>query len=243
VEYWLAVAVAAALGAVGCVAARRVPGRAATGVGRLVSVMLLADAITYVIDHGMHIGWTASGSLPLNLCDVALIIAAVTCWYPDWALGVELTYFWGLTGTLQAVLTPDLSARFPQLEFFEFVVGHAGIVVAALYLVLGLRREPRPGAVSRVFAITVVYTAVVGVVDLATGGNYMYLARLPRHSSLLSALGPWPWYIASAAAVCVGLFVLLDAPFRRRPTPPGSSISPPGSGGPTARGTTRRLRA
>jgi uncharacterized membrane protein YwaF len=34
-------------------------------------------------------------------------------------------------------------------------------------------------------------------------------------------LGPWPWYIVTAAAVAVVLFVLLDVPFwysrRRRP--------------------------
>ena len=46
-------------------------------------------------------------------------------------VAVELTYFWGLAGTLQAIVTPDLSAGFPQLEFFMFVVGHLGIVIAA----------------------------------------------------------------------------------------------------------------
>ena len=56
----------------------------------------------------------------------------VACWPPRWQLGVELSYFWGLTGTLQAVLTPDLSVSFPHLEFFEFVVGHVGIVIAAI---------------------------------------------------------------------------------------------------------------
>jgi Integral membrane protein (intg_mem_TP0381) len=160
--------------------------------------------------------WSVQASLPLSLCDVALIVAAIACWWPQWNLAVELTYFWELAGTLQAVVTPDLSAGFPQLEFFMFVVGHLGIVVAALFLVVGLRLRPRPGSVTRVFAITAAYTAFVGWFDWVTGSNYMFLAAVPRNGSLLSVLGPWPWYILSAAG--------------GRPCPaadPGCAVSPP----------------
>jgi hypothetical integral membrane protein (TIGR02206 family) len=147
---------------------------------------------------------------------VTLVIAALACWRPQWQIGVELTYFWGPAGTLQAVVTPDLSVSFPHLNFFEFILGHLGIVIAALYLVVSLGVEPRRGSVPRVVAITAAYTAFVGVVDWLTGGNYMYLSRVPTHSWLLSALGPWPWYIVSAAGVAVVLLLILDAPFRCR---------------------------
>jgi uncharacterized membrane protein YwaF len=46
----------------------------------------------------------------------------------------------------------------------------------------------------------------------------MYLAAVPTHGSLLSVLGPWPWYILSAAAVALVLLLILDAPFHRRRT-------------------------
>jgi uncharacterized membrane protein YwaF len=76
-----------------------------------------------------------------------------------------------------------------------------------------------------VFAITVVYTGFVGAVDALTGADYMFLAERPVHWSLLSVLGPWPWYIPSAAGVALVLLVVLDAPFRagRR-----AAASPPG---------------
>jgi hypothetical protein len=60
---------------------------------------------------------------------------------------------------------PGSVFRLPPLEFFMFVVGHLGIVVAALFLVVGLRLRPRPGSVTRVFAITAAYTAFVGWFD------------------------------------------------------------------------------
>lgn len=236
--YWIAVALAAAICAALCVGVRRRPGPWTRWAGRILALVLVADAVTFVTNPLVNGTWTARSSIPLDLCDVALGIAAVACWRPGWSLGVELTYFWGLAGTLQAVVTPDLSAGFPHLAFLEFVVGHVGIVIAALFLVVGLRRHPRPGAVWRVLAITVIYTAAVGVVDAATGADYMFLAHRPAHASLLSVLGPWPWYVLSAAGVGVVLLVALDLPFRRgrqasvRPgsDSPSSLSSPPAVG-------------
>lgn len=212
--YWLSVAIGGAVCATLCVGARRRPGPWTGWAARLLAVVLAAVAVAFVGTPISDGTWSARGSLPLNLCDVALVVAAIACWQPRHQLAVELTYFWGLAGTLQAVVTPDLSIGFPHLEFFEFVVGHLGIVVAALYLVVGLGRTPRRGSVWRVFAITVGYTALVGLVDWWWGANYMFLAALPEHESLLSALGPWPWYIVSAAGVALALFCALDAPFR-----------------------------
>jgi hypothetical integral membrane protein (TIGR02206 family) len=122
---------------------------------------------------------------------VAVLVAVAACRWRG-PLMVELTYFWGLTGTLQAVITPDLSAGFPHLVFFQYVVGHLGIVLAALFLVAGMGIAPRRGSVVRVFAITVGYTAFVGLIDALTGANYMYLGRPPGGWTLLRILGPWP---------------------------------------------------
>jgi hypothetical integral membrane protein (TIGR02206 family) len=213
--YWIAVATGAVLCAGLCIAARRWPGHWVGWAGRAISVVLVVDAVLFVSVPLVQGHWSVQTCLPLALCDVALIVAAVACWWPHWLLAVELTYFWGLAGTLQAVVTPDLSAGFPHLEFFEFVAGHLGIVIAALFLVVGLRLAPRRGSVSRVFVITAVYTAFVGWFDWLTGSNYMYLASIPRHGSLLSVLGPWPWYILSAAGVALVLLLLLDVPFHR----------------------------
>jgi hypothetical integral membrane protein (TIGR02206 family) len=217
--YWIFVAAAA----VGCIAmcwnARRQSPTASVFAARVLALLLTADAIVFVTTPIVRGDWSARYSLPLALCDVALIVAALACWWPDTSLLVELTYFWGLAGTLQAVATPDLTVHFPHLEFFEYTVGHLGIVIAALYLVVGLRRRPRPHAAARVFAITLAYTAVVGLLDWWLGADYMFLASKPPTTSLLSALGPWPWYVVSAAGVAVVLLTILDAPFwasRRR---------------------------
>lgn len=212
--YWTAVAVGAVIAGGLCLVCRRRPGPWVRWAGQAIAITLAVDALVFLGTPVVQGSWSVRTSLPLALCDVALVVAAVACWWPGWALGAELTYYWGLAGTVQAVITPDLGAGFPQLVFFQFVVGHLGIVVAALYLVVGLQLEPRVGAVARVFAITTAYALLLGIFDWATGANYMYLAAPPDRATLLSLLGPWPWYLISATFVAFLLLVLLDLPFR-----------------------------
>lgn len=210
VAYGVTVGVAAVLGAAWLVAVRRRPGGWTVWPARLLGAALAADAVSFAVSQSGS--FSVRTSLPLPLCDVAVLVAAAACVVPA-PLLLELTWFWGLAGTLQALSTPDLAQGFPHLVFFQYTVGHLGIVLAALYLVVGLGRRPRAGSAPRVLAITAAYTAVVGVVDAVTGADYMFLRSPPASWSLLSVLGPWPWYVLSAAAVAVVLVTLLDVPF------------------------------
>ena len=217
---WALVVVGAAM-VVLVVAARRRPGSWL----KLLALVLVADEVSwwvYLALGGGEAGQRAQ-PLPLQLCDVAILVAAAALW-TRWPLLVELTYFWALAGTAQALLTPDLPQHFPTYPYFQYYVAHGGTVTAALILVVGLRLAPRPWAIARVAGITVLYTALVFVVDLATGADYMFLRAKPNSPTLLDALGPWPWYIASATAIGIVLFAVLDAPFRllqRRAKPLG----------------------
>ncbi len=210
--YGVSVFIGLATCAGACVAARVKPGPWTQMVAWAVGLALAADAMSYSIALAVAGDWSAKTSLPLPLCDMAVLLAAAACFWRVPIL-VELTYFWGLAGTLQGVLTPDLSVGFPHLVFWQYVVGHLGIVFAASFLVFGLGMAPRRGAVMRVFAISVAYSAAVGLVDALTGANYMFLRQPPGEWTLLRVLGPWPWYLLSAAGVALVLFTLLDAPF------------------------------
>jgi hypothetical integral membrane protein (TIGR02206 family) len=212
--YGVTVGIAAAICAGACLAARIRPGRWTAWVARMVGVVLLADLVSYIAAQTADGTWSFKTSLPLPLCDVGVLVAAVACLW-NLPLLVELTYFWGLAGTLQAVAFPDLQSSFPHLVWFQYTGGHLGIVFAALFLVVGLRFRPRRFAVPRVYAITLAYTAFVGIVDWLTGANYMFLRQPPSEWTLLKVLGPWPWYIFSAAGVALVLLVVLDAPFWR----------------------------
>ena len=80
-----------------------------------------------------------------------IVIAAAALWTSDRRL-VEVTWFWALAGSLQALLAPDTGSwPLPSYAFLQYYIVHATIVAAALFLVAGLRVKPAPGAVRRVF--------------------------------------------------------------------------------------------
>ena len=209
-EHLVALLVIAATAALLIVLARRRPGAWV----RALAFVLAVDEISwwvYVATGGVP-GASLGYSLPLQLCDVAVLIAAAALWTRQQLL-VEVTYFWGLAGTVQALFTPDLPQHFPTYPYFQYYIAHGGVVCAALILVFGLGCRPRRWSVVTVGALTVAYAALVGAVDAVTGANYMYLRAKPPSPTLLDLLGPWPVYIAAASAVALVLFALLDAPF------------------------------
>ena len=214
-EHVGALAATAAVAAAAMPAARRWPVATSRGLATAIGATYLVEHVSFVV-RGT---WSLDFNLPLHLTDVVTIVAVAALWTAR-PLLVELTWFWGLTASLQAVITPDLgSADFPELLWWTFFVAHSGAVVAAVVLVIGRRIRPRPGAVRRAFAATVAVAAAAAVANVLTGGNYMWLREKPDEGSLLDVLGPWPWYIVSAAALALALFTLLAAPFRRhRPT-------------------------
>jgi hypothetical integral membrane protein (TIGR02206 family) len=213
-EHLGALAVISAAIAVLVVAARKWRGRW-IGVLALVLVVDEASWWIYMAAGGGEPGQRAQ-PLPLQLCDVAIFAAAFAL-LTRHPLLVEVTYFWGLAGTIQALFTPDLPQHFPSYPYFQYYIAHGGVVAAALVLVFGLGIRPRPWALVRVTGLTLAYAALVGFVDALTGADYMYLRSKPVASTPLDWMGPWPWYILSAAVVALLLFAILDAPFRWRP--------------------------
>jgi len=191
-------------------APRRHGGRWEVPAARALALLVLAAwAGEYVADVVEGI-WSVRFDLPLQLTDAVSLATVVALWTRRAAF-VELVYFWALTASLQATLTPDLSYSFPSVFYFTFFAHHVGAVVAACYLVFGAGLLPRRGAVWRVYAATWAWAALAALGDVITGGNYMFLREKPAEGSLLSVMGPWPWYIVSIAAVGLLLLLALDA--------------------------------
>jgi hypothetical integral membrane protein (TIGR02206 family) len=185
-------------------------------------VILLAKGALWFYTIFTDGPWHASYGFPLYLCDFAVFVAAAACWWRSKFL-VEVIYFWALAGCIWGLITPDLPPTLSHLLVFQYTLGHLAIVASALYLVIGLRIYPRPFAVLRVYGVTLLFTGMTAVVDLLTGGNYMFLRRTPHSWSVLNLFGPWPWYLIVAGIVAFGLFLLLNTPFwlmRRRCSPP-----------------------
>ena len=154
-------------------------------------------------------------ALPFHLCDVAAW-AGVVALLTRHRLAAELCYFFGLTGTLQGLITPALSEGFPHLRFIAFFMGHSSVVIAAVYLVAGLKLTPRHRAPARMLGWLVVYAISVGSINAMLHTNYGFVCAKPPSPSLMDVLGPWPWYVVSLSVVGFVIFSLLDLPFIRQ---------------------------
>ena len=222
--------------AVGAVAVvllgRRLRGRdSALLVSRVLAVLLVAVTVPSQVYQLLPAQFDLSTSLPLQLCDLAWIAAVWALWTQG-RVPTALTYFWGLTLTVQGVLTPSLAEAFPDPLFLAFWGLHFLVVFAALFLTLGLGLGPRWREYAVTVGVTASWAVLVYAFNTVTGVNYGYLNRKPRSASLFDYLGPPPFYVLAALVVVVSVWALMTWPWMGRltrcepPTPSSRSGRP-----------------
>src|SRR6266576_185976 len=198
----------------------------------LLSAILILNYVAYLIfvrSHGI-VSWQQM--LPLQLCDWGMVVVMVAMWTGNqrW---FEVAYFWGIGGTLQAVLTPNLRFGFPDWRFISFFTSHSGIIIGVVFLMLTRRYRPYPMSIVRVFLWSEFYFVVTFVTDKMTDFNYGFLLHKPEAFSILSFLSDSHWlYLLQLHGLALLFFLGLYAPFaiydlmrRRRST--GGSGEPP----------------
>ena len=174
--------------------------------------------------------WDPRWDLPMQLCDWAFI-ALAAAFITRRKIFYDLSYYWGLAGTLQGTLTPALDVGFPHIKFIYFFLFHAGIVSGTIFNAVAGKRNPGPGSVLRVFLISQIYAAATMPVNFLLHANYGFLMEKPSGASLMDFFGPWPWYILALEIAGFIFFLLLYLPWflkrkilgftgRRDPTPP-----------------------
>lgn len=170
-------------------------------------------------------------TLPLHLCDLAWVAATWALWTHR-PLPVALTFFWGLTLTVQGVITPALNEELPHPRYFAFWALHLLVVWAAVYLVVGLGKVPRWRDYRATVAITLGWAGATYVFNLAAGTNYGYLLRKPRNS-VLDLFHDWPWYVAEEIVLIATGWALMTWVAQR-------SVRLPSRGSPRRRARSRR---
>ena len=132
----------------------------------------------------------------------------------------EIAYFWGIVGTLNALLTPDIVWPFPSYGFIGYFTSHCGVLWAVLYATWALGLRPTWRSMWRAFLWIHITAAGLALVNLALGGrpnleegaNYAFLCSPPMADTPF-IIGDWPWYLLILEGVALGLFVLAYLPF------------------------------
>jgi len=182
-------------------------------IARLLAGLLLFNYVGYEIYLALTAGLVWQKALPFQLCDWAMIaiLVALLTGRERW---LEVAYFWGIGGTLQAILTPDLKYTFPDIRFLTFFIAHSGIVVAIAFMMIMKNCRPHWISIVRTFAWSELYFALAITVDLITGENYGYLLHKPAAASLLDALSDQRVvYILQMHLLALIFFFVLYLPF------------------------------
>ncbi len=224
VSHWVALG----LFAVGCVAlvliGRSQRGTAeARGFGKALSLaavlVVIATQAYALLPEEISLDY----SLPLQLCDLAWMVSIVALWTRrQWAYA--LTYYWGLTLSVQGLITPAFAGRdYPSIEYLSFFGLHLVVVWTPVYLTWGAGMRPGWRDYRIAVLVTGAWAAAMLVFNTALGTNYGFLNRKPLAGSLLDLLGPWPWYVVVEAIVILAGWALITLPWITRSREPVTS--------------------
>lgn len=152
-------------------------------------------------------------SYPINICDLVALIVPIAFVRPHWTWHA-LLYFWGLTLSTQALLTPDLVSGPSTLAFWIFWLMHVLIVGGAIYLLVVRRYRPAWRDCFFAIGVAVLWLLIVFAIDLATGFNYGYVGNAkPSQPTLIDYLGPWPQRVAIMAILGSIAMMILQLPW------------------------------
>ncbi|MEU4343342.1 TIGR02206 family membrane protein [Nocardia sp. NPDC023852] len=158
---------------------------------------------------------TIGRSVPLRLTDLASLVSAYALWsHRTWAYA--LTYYWCLTLSTQALVSPALhSPDFPDQEFLAFWAIHLIVVWAAIYLTWGIGMRPDWRSYRTAVVATVAWVVATFAFNALADTNYGFVNAKPETPSLLDALGPWPWYLCTVAILLLAVWALMTWPWVR----------------------------
>ncbi|PIE32474.1 TIGR02206 family membrane protein [candidate division KSB3 bacterium] len=177
------------------------------------AILLFLNEIGYHIWRISTGTWTIQHMLPLHLCAVLVWFSLVMLLTGSVRI-YEFSYFLGIAGATQALLTPEVSQYgFPHYRWCQTFISHGILVAIPLYMTFVEGFRPYWKSVTRVLLTLNIYAVFVGIVNAMVGSNYLFIARKPDMPTLLDVLGPWPWYILAMEALALVLCLLLYLPF------------------------------
>jgi hypothetical integral membrane protein (TIGR02206 family) len=209
----IAVVVLAAAICVLCLAGRALNPLAKHRFELAMAGLIAAFWIGYQVYDNVTQGIGLRNSLPLQLCDIVAIIAALEFARPSRNVHA-LAYFWGVALSSQALITPDLGGGPDSLGFWAFWVYHLFVVGSGIYAVSV--RGFRPKWTDLRFAIVagLLYAIPVFLLDVLLGLNYGYLGRSnPGQPTVIDLLGPWPMRVVYMVLLAVAAMILFWLPW------------------------------
>ncbi|WP_106495432.1 YwaF family protein [Lentibacillus sp. Marseille-P4043] len=174
----------------------------------LFSLLVLSELAyqTWTIANGV---WSVNEHLPLHLCGIASIIAAIALINYNRRL-IITAYFIGFIPALLALITPELPYDFPHFRYWKFFIHHIVISWASIFLVFTGSIKITFKSMLGAYFLLILYAIFIGfVINPVFDANYLYLANTPSASTPLDLLGSGSWYYVNLCLLGFVVFILL----------------------------------
>ena len=157
--------------------------------------------------------WTMDTMLPLHMCSILIWLSGYMLITKNESI-YPFVYFMGIGGALQAVLTPESGIYgFPHFRYIQTVTNHSLLILSAVWMTVVEGYRPTWKSLLRVMLVANVYMAVVFVINLGWGSNYLFINHKPPTASLIDLLPAWPYYIPFLELIGLATFTILYLPF------------------------------
>ncbi len=174
---------------------------------RLAFLILFLEFYLFIYRQTLGI-FDPTKNIPLHLCSFAEICSAYALITKN-QRAFELAFYWSFAGSIQALITPNLTDyNLFDTQFIIFFLSHGLIILNVIWLIHVDNMKVQSISYLKVFFITNLIAIPIGLIDWLTESNYLYLRSKPPVSNPL-LLGEWPWYILGFEVIALIFFIIL----------------------------------
>ena len=177
-----------------------------------ISTIILELIKPFIWHYSMDFPWARL--IPIHMCNLSTIFIGIFLLTKK-RIFFEVSFFWGIGGGLNALLTPDVPKNFPDPQYVLFFVGHGLLIIAIVFASLGLKNRPTLSSVRNGIYFSLAVLPIIYLVNILIGppANYWYLGVKPVGESLLDFFPDPPFHIPLLIILGIVVFYLIYSPF------------------------------
>lgn len=153
--------------------------------------------------------WDITTSLPFHLCGFGIMITSYLLITQNKKI-FQSTYLILMIGAFMALVTPGILGGygFPHYRFFQFFVSHGMIVINLVFMlfVMNYQEDFKYRHLLNNFLALLVFAVLGLVINVITGGNYLYLMAKPPGDTAFDLFGEHPWYLINIFFIGIPIF-------------------------------------
>ena len=161
----------------------------------LIAITFLQELLHYFFKINLNT-FDIAQDLSLHMCGISVFISCYALYTKNQA-AFELSFFWGLAGALQAVLTPDPTRfHFGYISTFWSFLSHGIIIMNVFWLIFVDKMRCRKNSLLNTILVTNGAIFIIGIINSAigNGANYWFICEKPSGDSPF-LIGEWPYYL------------------------------------------------